>query len=176
MNTTNTSSQAADVVADGTVADWPLKFAYHQFEGFCFDTQSCEIRYNGFDFGNAGPTPPLSKLGPDQHDSILHGSYGPVPRTDPPAQVRWRSKDGTELQAEVDIAALFKDGLIRHHVPRDEISEGVSMGSTHILLQVADRTITVFTRTRIPTKELQDPANPYSSGRDDLIEVFSKTY
>jgi hypothetical protein len=160
----------------GTVADWPLFFNHHLFGVACFDTQTCRVVYNDFEFGNPEPTRPLTALSSQAYDSAMTASYGPVARTLGPAEVRWRCKDGTELQAKVDIAEIFADGTIHHDVPRDEIPEEVSMGSTHIMLEVNDRTLNVYTRTMIPTKQEQVPGNRFSAFRNDLMKVYSRTY
>jgi hypothetical protein len=160
----------------GTVADWPLFFTHQLFGVACFDTQACQVRYNDFEFGDPDPTGPASALTPQAFDGAMTASYGPVARTTPPAELTWRSKDGSELRAEVDIAGIFADGAIRHQVPREEIPEDVSMGSTHVVLEVNDRTVNVYTRTMIPTKREQIPGNKYSAFRDDLIKVYSRTY
>jgi hypothetical protein len=160
----------------GTVADWPLFFNHLQFGVACFDTQGCEVTYHQFEFGTPATTKPLAEWAPQAYDRLMTASYGPVPRTSPPAQVRWRCKDGTPLEAEVDIAAIFADGAIRHEVPREDIPEEVSMGSTHVLVEVEDRTINVYTRTMIPTKREQIPGNRFSAFRNDLIKVYSKTH
>jgi hypothetical protein len=173
-----TTSRTADTASApaGTTADWPLTFSHHQFGVVCFDTRRCAVDYNGFSFGNPEPTPPLASLSPEQYARATTASYGPVARTAPPAKVVWQSRDGTELSAEVDLAALFRDGLVRHRVAREDIPEGVSIGSTHILLEIDDRTINVLTRTMIPTREPQIPGNRFSTFRDDLIKVDSKRY
>jgi len=177
---TTSPSARADATADsgpaGTVADWPLTFKHHQFGVVCFDTQACEVDYNGFSFGSPEPSQTKANLSADDYARATTASYGPVARTAAPARVSWRSKDGTALQAEIDIAELFKDGLVRHRVPRADIPDGVSIGATHVLLEIDDRTISVLTRTMIPTREPQIPGNRFSSFRDDLIEVSSRSY
>ncbi|MDM0052216.1 hypothetical protein [Variovorax sp. J22R115] len=45
-----------------------------------------------------------------------------------------------------------------------------------IILEVNDRTINVYMRAHISTKELQVPGNRYSDFRNDLIKAFSQTY
>lgn len=167
---------AANRPYTGTVADWPMFFSHLQFGVACFDTQSCRVVYNDFEFGNPAPTGPVAAMTPQAYDAAMTASYGPVARTTPPAEIVWRCKDGAELRAEVDIAAIFADGAIRHQVPRDEIPEGVSMGATHVLVEVNDRTVNVYTRTMIPTKREQIPGNKFSAFRDDLIKVYSRTY
>lgn len=160
----------------GTVADWPLFFKHHQFAVACFDTQTCKVEYGDFEFGSDQPTPSAASLSPERYDAAMTGHFGPVPRQAPPARVVWRCRNGSQLQAYVDIDDIFRDGLIRHNVRREEIPEQISLGNTHVILEVDDRTINVYTRTMIPLKEPRNPANPHSDFRDDLIKVFSRTY
>lgn len=172
----STAAHAAEPGDDGTVASWPLRFSHHDFDVACFDTQRCKVHYHGFDFGNPEPTPSAASLSPEAYDDALSASYGPVPRNTPAAQIDWVSKDGSALQAQVDIAAIFRDGLVRHHVAREDIAEGASIGGTAVLLEVDDRSINVYTRTLIPLKAPLDPSNRDSDIRDELIKVYSRTY
>ncbi len=160
----------------GTVADWPLFFKRHLFGAFCFDTRGCEVVYDDRDHGTAEETPSASSLPPERYNALMLARYGDLPNFGSPAKLRWRSKDGSEHAAEVDFAQIFADGLIRHRVAREDIAEGVSMGFTHVLLEVNDRTVNVYTRTMIPTRREQVPGNPNSFFRDDLIKVYSRTY
>src|SRR5690606_29929243 len=93
-----------------------------------------------------------------------------------PAKVLWRSSDGTELEADVDIAKIFNEQLILHAVPREEVAEGVSIGNPDILLEVDDRTINVYMRAFVPTKALQTPGNPHSGHRRDLMLAWTRDY
>jgi hypothetical protein len=160
----------------GTVADWPLFFRRHLFGAVCFDTRGCEVMYDGRDHGTAEETPSASSIPPERYRALMVARYGDLPNFPGPATLRWRSKDGSEHTAEVDFADLFKDGLIRHNVAREDIAEDVSMGFTHVLLEIDDRTVNIYTRTMIPTKREQIPGNRYSFFRDDLIKISSQTY
>lgn len=71
---------------------------------------------------------------------------------------------------------IFKDRLIHHNLRREEISEIGSIPPPDIVLVVDDRTIKVYMRAFISTKELQRPNSPHSNFRNDLIEVYSQTY
>jgi hypothetical protein len=55
------------------------------------------------------------------------------------------------------------------------VGEG-SVLEPEIILEVNDRTINVFMKARIPTKELQIPDNQHSRFRDDLILAYTRTY
>ena len=156
--------------------EWPLKFRAHYFGAHCFDTQHCEILYRGFPHGaDSGPSPSVSSYGRPL-EKLLSAGRGPIPNFPPPAKVTWRSKDGTSHEAEIDIGEIFKDQLIRHNVAREDATDIPTSGMPGIILEVNDRTINVYMRAIIATKELQKPGNPHSDFRNDLIKAFSKTY
>jgi hypothetical protein len=71
--------------------------------------------------------------------------------------------------------AIFKDRLIRHNLAREELTE--NQGSLPgIILEVNDRTINVYMKATLWTKEEQIPGNRHSHSRSDLIKVFSQSY
>ncbi|WP_313928541.1 hypothetical protein [Pseudoxanthomonas sp.] len=159
-------------------AEWPLKFRAHYFGAHCFDTQSCEILYRGFRHGAEDrPSPSVESYGRPL-DKLLSAGRGPIPNFPSPARVTWRSKDGTPLEAEIDIGEIFRDELIRHNLKEDEVSErGPGPGSLPaIILEVNDRAISVYMRAHISTRQLQTPGNRHSDFRNDLIKVFSRNY
>ena len=162
----------------GTVADWPLWFVRHEFGVSTYSTYGCKVVYNNFVFVDE-PDDELqssSEAIGAKYPNNMSASYSSVANFPPPAVVTWRSKDGEPHRAEVDIGEIFKDKLIRHNLAREEISETASIAHPGIILEVNDRTINVYMRARISTKELQIPGNRYSDYRDDLIRVFSRTY
>jgi len=156
--------------------EWPLKFRAHYFGAHCFDTQHCEILYRGFPHGaDGGPSPSVASYGCPL-EKLLSAGRGPIPNFPPPAKVTWRSKDGTSHEAEIDIGEIFKDQLIRHNVARADATHNATDGMPGIILEVNDRTINVYMRATIWTKDEQIPGNKYSHSREDLIKVFSRTY
>lgn len=158
--------------------EWPLRFKEHSFEPRCFDTQECHVRYDDFDFNFDKPSRSSASYG-DDYLKDWSGSYGGVKNFPAPAKVTWRSKDGTAHEAEIDIAAIFSDELVRHYVPKDEVAEvpnGKILVDPSILLEVNDRTIRVYMKAYVPTKHLQVPGNQYSTARRDLVMVKAFTY
>lgn len=161
---------------------FPLKFKRHDFRAYCYNTIGCEVIYADNNFtriyeDKVAPAP----RSPNYRDDWGLASYGGIPNFPPPALVRWKSLDGVSHEAKVDIAAIFKDELILYRVPNDEIREGAFPGpgpaaDPSIFLEVNDRTISVFTKTMIPTKAEQEPGNRFSDYRADLIPVWSQTY
>jgi hypothetical protein len=155
---------------------WPLKFTEHKFRLVCYSTQACEVWYAGVWSGRRKPQPPSSDYGPNYLDHILGGHTG-ITNFPGPAELAWRSMDGEEHEARIDIGEIFRDRVIRHNVPRDEVSEqpnGDTGDNPQIMLEVNDRTVRVYMRAFISTKHFRTPGNPYSDYRADLILV--KTY
>ncbi len=161
----------------GTVADWPLWFTAHDFDVSTYSTYGCKVRYGNYRIDEPDDELQSSSesLGSDYPDNMTAG-WGPIPNFPAPAQVDWRSKDGTPHHAEIDIAEIFKDKLIRHHALRAQISETASIPPPGIILEVNDSTINVYMRAWIPMKTAQIPGNKYSYSRNDLIKIFSRTY
>jgi hypothetical protein len=175
MSTSTMSGHANEEIVNPASA-WPLRFSIHNFGAHCFDTQRCEILYRGFPHGEKdNPAPSVASYGRPL-EKLLTAGRGPIPNFPPPAKVTWISKDGTPLDAEVDLGEIFKDQLIRHNVPREEISTVGSLPPPEIILEVNDRTINVYMRATIWTKKLQIPGNRFSNQRNDLIKVYSRTY
>lgn len=161
----------------------PLKFARHNFDAFCYNALGCRVDYNNFQF--AGPDesedPDNYRSPPPKSDykKRMDASYLGIPNFPPPAEVRWKSLDGVQHEAKVDIAEIFKDELIWHNVPKDDMFnfyEGPVAGDPDIMLEVNDRTINVYTRMFVPTKSEQTPGNKHSNYRDDLFLVWTRTY
>jgi len=176
--TVQDSSSPASGKADNTVADWPFRFVQHNFGAFCYSTYGCKVLYSGF-YHKSDPEDVLKlssqSLG-DKYPDNLDAGYLGIMNFPPPAQVNWRSKDGESHEASVDIGEIFKDQLILHNVPKEDVPEGVSILNPEIILEVNDRTINVYMRAFIPTKSLRTPGNPNSDYRRDLVLAWSKTY
>lgn len=159
----------------GTVADWPLWFAWHQWGVHCYSVQECHVLYGGIHSGTEHPRPSLESFG-REIDKVLRAGNGPIRNFPPPAKVTWISRDGTPLKADVDIAAIFSDRLVRHTVPREEIMENADIPYPGIILVVNDRTISIFMRTWIPLKESRIPGNPLGNVHTGAVLVHSEIY
>ena len=158
-------------------SDWPLTFSAHQFGAFSYSTYGCKLFYRGRpQLDEPEDVLQISSDGVPNYPNNLDGSWGPIKNFPPPAQVTWRSKDGQRHQAEVDIGDIFKDQLIRHRVPREDISTVGSLPLPEIILEVNDRTINVYMKAIIWTNSLQIPGNRLSNQRSDMIKVYSRTY
>lgn len=158
--------------------DWPLRFNDHNFGARCYDTLECKVIYNDFDHGEAEPTKPSSAYGPDYLKG-WRGGYLGVENFPGPAKVIWRTKDGVEHQAEIEIGEIFKDEVVLHHVPREEMADlpdGKFDGSPSILMEVNGSTIRVYMTAMAFTKHLQRPESKHSDYRNDLILVKTYTF
>jgi len=158
----------------------PLRFARHNFSVHCYNTIGCQVIYNGRYQQEDAPdevTPPPPS--PEDRNTSWNSVELGIDNFPPPAEVRWKSLDGAKHEANVDIAAIFKDELIWHKVPKSEMADfyrGPVAGEPSIFLEVDDHTINVYSRMFIPTKTEQIPGNKYSNARNDLFLVWTRTY
>ncbi len=169
--------QGIDETYTDRASEWPLRFRAHKFRATCYSTYGCRVHYGRYYPGD-DPEDVL-QMSSDEvpgYPENLRASWGPIENFPSPAKVTWRSRDGQSHQAEVDIADIFKDQLIRHNLSRGEISTEGSLPLPEIILEVNDRTINVYMRATIFTKQVQIPGNRLSNQRRDLIKVYSRTY
>lgn len=157
----------------------PLRFIRHNFAPHCYNAIGCRIVYDGRAHpideapDKVWPPPPADR-------NTAWGSIeGPIRNFPPPAEVTWKSLDGVPHEAKVDMAAIFKEGLIWHNVPKADMADfyrGEWAGDPNIHLEVDDRTINVYMTMLIPTKTEQIPGNKLSDARTDLFLVWTHTY
>jgi hypothetical protein len=156
---------------------FPLRFHIHGFGVHCYNTLQCQVVYYGHDytrlFGDKPSGPPPSA---DYRDHWPTATRHAIPNFPPPAEVRWTSRDGVQREAKVDIGTIFKDQLVLYHVPDSEIPYRSWGDDPNILLEVNDRTISVFMKAFIATKAEQIPGNKHSDFRDDVILAWTHTY
>ncbi len=160
-----------------TVADWPLRFGGHYFGTACYSAYGCNIKYGSYHRIEPEEELTLSSASiAHVYPNNFRAGWGPIRNFPPPAIVTWRSSDGTPHRAEIDMDAIFKDRLIHHMLKREEILEESHISDPGIILEVNDRTINVYMKAMVWTKEEQVPGNPHSRFREDLVKVFSHTY
>lgn len=160
-----------------TNSKWPLVFQSHQFSAYCFSTYACRVKYGCYDHSEGyeyASTPPSTSF--KNYPDMLKADGRYFRNFPAPAKITWRSEDDTPHEAEIDIGEIFKDRLVRHNVSRQDATENALGDGPGIILEVNDRTINVYMRATIWTKEEQIPGNKYSHSREDLIKVFSRTY
>jgi hypothetical protein len=158
--------------------EFPLRFDDHSFEAHCYNTIGCKVSYNGkyqLHHDDERVAPPPS--GPDYQQGWGGGPELGIDNFPPPAVVWWKSLDGVQHEASVDLGEIFADRKVLHDVPEQDIPEGWAHGiSPTIILVVNDRTIEVYMRTHVATRQLQDPANRYSDYRIELVRAWTRTY
>lgn len=159
----------------------PLRFTEHTFGAYCYNTFGCKVDYaNSREAGPGEGEDPDTYRSPPPESPDYKKDWNAgyiVPRTfPPPAEVHWKSLDGVQHEAKVNIAEIFKDQLAWHKVPATDFVEDSFGGSVGIFLEVNDRVINVYTMATVPTKTEQILGNKYSYGRDDLFMVWTRTY
>ncbi|CAM5255353.1 hypothetical protein [Rhodanobacter lindaniclasticus] len=161
--------------------EFPLKFFDHSFEPHCYNTLTCTVIYNQYNFNllNADKPsgPPRSS---DYRDDWWPASHIGIRNFPSPAEVRWTSMDGVAHEAKVDMSVIFKHELVLYNVPNAEIADGIFpqgiVGGPSIFLEVNDRTINVYMAAFIPTTAEQIPGNRDSNARTDLVLAWTHTY
>ncbi len=153
----------------------PFTFKGHNFGAHCFDTIGCKVFYaNRYmvldDEDKVAPSPKNA-----DYFAKLAASDLDIPNFPPPATVTWKSKGGVSHKADIDIAKIFSDRIIRHNVAREDLpTETIAtLDNPDIVLVVNDRTINVYMRATI---YLKDTATRKREVRDEMILAFSQTY
>jgi len=152
-----------------------VPFSSHKFSAYCFDTLKCRVLYNGrYDISDQGPSRALT----DAIRKNLDASWLGIPNFPPPARVTWVAKDGTEHQADVDIAKIFEDQIVLYSQELDvyDVPLDRRFLDPGIVLVVDNRTINVYMKAMIPLLHPTIPDNQYSDFRKDLVLAFSQDY
>lgn len=166
------NSRSAKVLTN----EWPLRFREHNFASYCYNTRSCSVTYNQYDFTNQIKEQPPGSPSPADRNKWTTSHIG-IANFPTPADVQWVDVTGKPHRANIDLAQIFGDRTILHKVPRDAIPEGWAHNiRPDIFLEVDGDTINVYMRAHIATKDLQIPGNRYSDFRDDTILAWSKEY
>ncbi|MCL1525244.1 hypothetical protein M3O57_19790 [Xanthomonas nasturtii] len=160
----------------------PIPFSNHAFGAFCYDTYGCKVLYDGrYEANDPDDVKQISSasVGDGYPNNLDAGTIGirNFPSFPPPSEVTWRSKDGQPHYALVDLNAIFKEKVVLHHVPQEQLPAILQADiSPHIILEVNDRTINVYMKAMVQTTVQQKPGNEYSYFRNDLILAYTKTY
>lgn len=173
MTQGSTPAASADV-QPGPLTEWPLRFRGHNFGIATYALQEYTVVYANRPY-SGGPRPAREDVHPNSLNATGAGHL--MIRNFPrPAVVKWTSRDGTPLEAEVDIGRIFKDELVRYDAPREEISDRTPAINPDIVLEINDRTINVYMRAFLSLKAPRTPGNPHSNFRRDLVLAWSETY
>ena len=165
-------------VLDDPRKEWPFKFEHHNFGVYCYDTVGCQVRYGGnFPHGARDENEADGPKPGDQEKTQLawRGTRSAIKAFAGPVRARWKSLDGEQHDVEIDLNEVFPDKAVLHNVKFEELSERGAVGRPDIVIEVEDRTISVWTATTVPVKKLRDPNNPHSRYRYDWIKAWSRT-
>ena len=158
----------------GPLTEFPLRFLRHNFGIATYAVQRYSVVYANRPY-TGGPKPAREEVHPNAFKNTSAGHLM-IRNFPPPAVVKWTSRDGTPLEAEVDIGRIFKDELVRYDAPRDEISDRTPAINPDIVLEINDRTINVYMRAYLSLKAPRIPGNRYSDYRHDPVLAWSRTY
>lgn len=157
----------------GTAHEYPLRFDQHSFSAHCFNTKTCRVEYaNTIEVAKNEPSPAPR---PDHLKSLGLSAHVGIDNFPAPAKVEWISLDGTQLTATVDIGEIFGDERILHRVQRDQLPDKTVKhgGAPTIILEVNDRTLTVYMRAMVFLKDDGRSPAPF---REDVLQAWQKTF
>lgn len=163
--------------------EYPLTFVRHTFDAYCFNAIGCRVIYDNHDFSpyvRGGGDPGTYRAPPPKpgYRDRLRASY--IVPTGPgfpgPVQVHWKSLDGVPHEARLDMDQIFPGRRVLHSVPVADYAEHPFSGKVAIILEVNDRTLTIYQEATIVTKSEQVPGNKHSHHRTELIQVWSRVY
>lgn len=161
----------------------PIPFRAHDFWAYCSNATDCHIDYDKFDYGvfesHGDPDyvfpPPIS----DIHRRLSMFERMAIRNFPKPARLAWKSLDGAQHEATVDLAAIFREQLTWHRVRSDDMKKfytGPGKPRPNIYIEVDDRTVNVYITMFIPTLRLQRPGSEHSDYRWDYILAWSRTF
>lgn len=165
---------------------WPLTFDEFSFGVRCYNTLASNVLFMDHQFALDdevdGPSGPPASA--EWKDRWMAGFIVGTEHMPPdPVEVRWTSLDGVSHQAEVDlIGDIFPSREVRHNVPKEDVNEqwaryeGGKISAPQILMEINDRTISVYMKAHVLTKSFPVPGRTDVKSRLDLILVWSKTY
>ncbi|MGO1073410.1 hypothetical protein [Lysobacter sp. CA199] len=162
---------------------WPLTFDSFSFGSRVYNTLRCSILFNNYQFAlddelDVPSGEPRSADWKD-HWTASHNVFfdDAAPGS---VEVRWMPLDGVERTAEIDlIEEVVPNRIVHHNVSKAEVNEDwARFDKVHpeLLMEVNDRVITIYMKARILTNSSRDPERPNLRSRNELVQVWSKTY
>ena len=175
MAMTQGTAPASNVDASsGPLTEWPLRFKGHNFGIATYAVQEYTVLYANRPY-SGGPRPAREDVHPNSFEAV-GASHIMIRNFPPPAVAKWTSRDGTRLEADVDIGEIFKDELVLYAAPREEISDRTPSINPDIVMEINDRTVNVYMRAFLALKAPRFKDRPHSDYRRDLVLAWSRTY
>jgi hypothetical protein len=156
----------------------PISFDHHNFGYACFDASELSIIYNNHRF-NAWNTKEVRPTKTAKSEKLFSGNYDGVRNFPAPAKVKWRAKDGTPLEASVDIGQIFKEQVILHKEDPKQLTKyyDSTPSDPDIILEVNNRTINVYMLANMNVvPEGKSEQKSENILRRSLTLAYSKTY
>ena len=174
------STASAQGTSNTMPAKWPLKFKHHSFSMVTYDVYDATVDYAGTLHQRTRNKlqPASASYGPD-YQRNWGGGHLMIANFPKPAKLSWRSKDGQAHETEIDFGKIFADQVVRHDVGRAEVADlpdGEFQGGPSIILEINDRTVRVWMKAFIPTKEPQVAGKPNSDAVYEPVLVETYTY
>ncbi|HEY4090200.1 MAG TPA: hypothetical protein VGN46_01700 [Luteibacter sp.] len=153
----------------------PTHFRHHGFSAECGNTRSCKVLYANRYQVEELEGGPISPLMDGVIRSARHGQLG-IRNFPDPTVVSWKSLDGQSHEAAVDIASIFRNRVVLHADPVEDVDDDGVTGEPMILLVVNDRTVQVFMQSMVFLRKARNDRDRNYKLRQDSVLAYSKTY
>lgn len=150
-----------------------IPFSKHSFGAYCFDVMQCEVTYaNRRAVDHEASIPPPR---PD-FEKRIYADHVDIPNYPGPAHAKWKSKDGSAIEATIDIPSIARNQIIRTQVNPDDIDTSAYIGDPGLILVIRDRTATLYMKAFVTLKAPIYPDKPLSNFADDAVVMWTKDY
>ena len=153
-----------------------LKFSSHDLSIFCYGGVSdvyVEYAHTGHDFFVGLVAPDKAPEDEARFPNSTSGSYvtfaGPV-------IVRWTARDGSKLDASIDLDPIFSDRAVLHSQDPGRIYQPAPIvgKSPTILVEVNDRCVSIY--LLVTLKLVKEPEHNRFEIRENRTLAFSRSY
>lgn len=153
-----------------------LKFSSHSLAIFCYGGISdvcIDYAKSRHDLTSAGIMPEKRPQDENRRPSGTSGSYVAFAG---PLTARWKTRDGSSLEASIDLDTIFPDRAVLHSQDPNLIHRADPLVSKEpvILIEVDHRTVNIY---MLVTLRLNNPAGPmpFASSRERTL-AYTRAY
>jgi hypothetical protein len=157
------------------IAVTDLHYSRHGFGAYCFDTTRCRVEYGHRTEIDSHVESPKW---PDGDPPDLVPTTLAIDNFPSSAHIVWTAIDGSTHDVTLDVASIFstQEILLPSDLDLADIPKDVALVEPGIILVVNGRRIEMYMRAYVPTERPQNPDDPLSDYRYDLVKAFSSDY
>ncbi len=121
-----------------------LAFSSHSLAIFCYDVSAVSVDYAGYAWRPLKDKVARAKTAADadRYPHLTMGSYRPFQG---PLTLRWRARDGAQLESVIDLEGIFPERKVLHTEAPERIYRPMPLsgGEPTIIVELIDRTVNI---------------------------------